>query len=92
MTLVLFELLDVFNCLSATDTVFRRQTLRNPWLLAAVALSLSLHAAVVYWDPLQRVFDTVALSGTDWGIAAAVASSAIVVAEVLKRTPLVRKG
>lgn len=90
-TLVLFEMFDVFNCLSATETVFRRQTLRNRWLLGAVALSVALQAAVVYWGPLQSGFDTVALTGRDWAIATAVASSVIVAAEILKRTPLVRK-
>jgi Ca2+-transporting ATPase len=85
-TLVLFELLDVFNARHPTETIFRRESLRNRWLLAAVAFSLALQVAVVYWEPLQRGFGTVPLSGRDWLLAGVVASSVVVVVEALKRT------
>jgi Ca2+-transporting ATPase len=85
-TLVLFELLDVFNARHPTETIFRRETLRNRWLLAAVGFSLLLQVAVVTWGPLQRGFGTVPLSGADWILAAVVASSVVVVVEALKRT------
>jgi Ca2+-transporting ATPase len=85
-TLVLFELLDVFNARHPTETIFRRESLENRWLLAAVALSLGLQVAVVYWAPLQRGFGTVPLSGSDWALAAMVAVSVVVVVEALKRT------
>lgn len=48
-------------------------------------------AVVVYWGPLQRGFETVALSPGDWLLATGVASSVIVASEILKRTPLLRK-
>ena len=85
-TLVLFELLDVFNARHPTETIFRRDSLRNRWLLAAVAFSLALQIAVVYWGPLQRGFGTVPLSGADWVLAGLVASSVVVVVEAFKRT------
>jgi Ca2+-transporting ATPase len=85
-TLVLFELLDVFNARHPTETIFRRETLRNRWLLAAVGFSLALQVAVVTWGPLQRGFGTVPLSGEDWLLAGVVASSVVVVVEALKRT------
>jgi Ca2+-transporting ATPase len=89
-TLVLFEILNVFNCLDPTATAFRMETLRNRWLLGAVGLSLALQAAVVYWGPLQRGFDTVPLSAGDWLLCAGVASTVIAAAEAVKRTPWVR--
>lgn len=89
-TLLMFEIFDVFNCLSQTESVFRSRVHRHPWLLGAVALSLLLHCAVVYWAPLQRAFDTVPLALADWFLAGGVAASVIVAVELLKRTPLVR--
>ena len=85
-TLVLFELFDVFNARHPTATVFRRDSLANPWLLFAVGLSLVLQVALVTWTPLQRGFRTVPLSGWDWALSAGVASSVVLVAEILKRT------
>lgn len=89
-TLLMFEIFDVFNCLSQTESVFRSDVHRHPWLLGAVALSLLLHLAVVYWAPLQAAFGTVPLAPRDWVFAAGVAASVIVAVELLKLTPLVR--
>ncbi|HEX7120169.1 MAG TPA: cation-translocating P-type ATPase [Longimicrobiales bacterium] len=91
-TLLMFEMFDVFNCLSQTESVFRSRVHRNPWLLGAVALSLGLHVAVIYWPPLRPAFDTVPLAPADWAFAAGVAASVLVAVELLKRTPLVRSG
>ena len=89
-TLLMFEIFDVFNCLSQTESVFRSDVHRHPWLLGAVALSLLLHVAVVYWAPLQAAFGTVPLAPRDWVFAAGVAASVVVAVELLKLTPLVR--
>lgn len=83
-TLVLFQMANVFNCLSPTRSLFRTSPLRNPWLLGAVALSVGLHALVVYWPPLQRAFDTTALGPGDWLLAAVVASTVIGAGEAVK--------
>ncbi|HEX6939387.1 MAG TPA: cation-translocating P-type ATPase [Longimicrobiales bacterium] len=91
-TLLMFELFDVFNCLSQTESILHSRVHRHPWLLGAVALSLGLQVAVVYWPPLQPAFDTVPLAPVDWLFATGVAASVIVAVEVLKRTPLVRSG
>jgi len=89
-TLVLFELFDVFNVRHPTESIFRRESLQNRWLLGAVAFSLVLQAGVVYWEPLQRGFHTVPLAFGDWLLATVVASTVIVVVEVLKRTRCAR--
>lgn len=89
-TLLMFEIFDVFNCLSQTESVFRSDVHRHPWLLGAVALSLLLHVAVVYWAPLQAAFGTVPLAPRDWIFAAGVAASVVVAVELLKLTPAVR--
>ncbi len=79
-TLTLFQLFNVFNARSDEHSAFSRMFV-NGWLLAAVALSLALHAAVLYAPPLQKAFSTVGLSLTDWLLCAGIASSVLWVRE-----------
>jgi hypothetical protein len=39
---------------------------------------------VIYWPPLQAAFDTVPLNLFDWLVATAVASSVLIVMELVK--------
>jgi Ca2+-transporting ATPase len=79
-TLVLFELYDVFCARSDEETTLHR-TLRNGWLVLAVAVGLALQLAVVYIPALQRAFGTVPLGVTDWLFCAAVAATIVVARE-----------
>jgi Ca2+-transporting ATPase len=83
-TLVLFQMANVFNCVSPTRSLFAVSPLRNPWLLGAVGASVALHAAVVYWPPLQRAFGTVPLAPADWALAAGVAATVLAAGEAVK--------
>ena len=67
-TLVMFELLLVFNSRSETKSIFRNNPLTNPQLIGAVLLSLVLQLAVIYVPFMQNIFGTVALSLNDWGM------------------------
>lgn len=82
-TLVLFQLFNAFNCRSDEHSVFAG-VLENRWLWGAVALSVVLHGLVIYVPFLQTAFSTVALTGSDWLLAAAVASSVLWVSEAMK--------
>jgi Ca2+-transporting ATPase len=82
-TLVMFQLFNVFNCRSALRSGFSG-LFENPWLLGAVALSLFMHVLVLYVPVLQTAFHTVPLSGSDWLIAILVASSVLIVMELVK--------
>jgi Ca2+-transporting ATPase len=82
-TLMLFQLFNVFNARSDERSAFDG-LFRNGWLWAAVALSLLLHAAVVYVPVLQQAFSTVDLSATDWLLCIAVASSVLWLRELDK--------
>jgi Ca2+-transporting ATPase len=75
---------NVFNMRSQQHSIFSRDLFNNRWLWIAVVVSLLLHAAVVYLPPLQSAFDTVPLTLFDWLLAAGVASSVVVVMEVVK--------
>lgn len=73
-TIVLSQLLHAFNFRSETRTVFRLETLRNRWLVAAFFGSMTLQMLVIYTPALQTVFQTQALGVHDW-IAVLIASS-----------------
>lgn len=82
-TLVLFQLFNVFNARSDRRSAFNG-ILRNPRLLAAVALTLLLQVVVVYVPPLQQAFSTVPLSFSDWLLCTSVASSVLWLRELHK--------
>ncbi len=82
--LVLFQLVNAFNCRSGWRSVLGMEQGPNPWLWVAVTVSLALHMAVIYWSPLQQAFDTVPLDLADWLVAVAVALTLLLAAEVFK--------
>ncbi|TLM66851.1 MAG: HAD family hydrolase, partial [Actinobacteria bacterium] len=64
--MVLVQLLHAFDFISDTRTVFSPESLRNKWLLAGLAGSVALQAAVIYAPSLQRIFGTQPLGLADW--------------------------
>jgi Ca2+-transporting ATPase len=82
-TLVMFQLFNVFNARSDERSAFEG-LFKNPWLLAAVALSLTLHATVIYVPFLQQAFSTVALSQSDWLYCLMIASAVLWLRELNK--------
>jgi P-type Ca2+ transporter type 2C len=82
-TLMLFQMVNVFNARSDEHSAFAR-LFTNPWLWAAVGLSVALQAGVVYIPVLQTAFGTTALTGRDWLTCTAVASSVLWLRELGK--------
>ncbi len=82
-TLMLFQVFNVFNARSDEESAFG-SLFTNPWLWAAVALSLALQVTVVCAPFLQRAFGTVGLSGDDWLFCFAVASVVVWLREITK--------
>lgn len=82
-TLMAFQLFNVFNARSDEQSAFHG-LFRNHWLWGAIALSTLLHAAVIYIPFLQKAFSTVSLSGSDWLVCIAVASSVLWLREATK--------
>jgi P-type Ca2+ transporter type 2C len=64
--MVLAQLLHAFSFRSATRTVFSLNSLKNRWLVYALVGSMTLQALAIYVPPLQKVFNTVPLTGFDW--------------------------
>ena len=82
-TLTLFQLFNVFNARSDERSAFEG-LFSNRWLWGAVALSLALHAAVIYMPPMQEAFSTTPLGPGDWAACIAVASSVLWLREIWK--------
>lgn len=64
-TLVMAQLIHVFDCRSE-KSIFDRNPFENLYLLGAVASSILLMLAVIYYPPLQPIFKTVAIEPRDW--------------------------
>ena len=82
-TLMLFQIFNVFNARSDDRSAFAH-LFTNRWLWAAVAGSVTLQIVVVYLPFLQNAFGTTPLSGWDWLVCVAVASSVLWLREASK--------
>ena len=83
-TFVLFQTFNLLNVRSEGRSALNRQMFTNYRLWLAVLLVVGLQTAVVNLAPLRDLFDTVPLTLGEWAMAAAVASSLVVLDEVRK--------
>jgi P-type Ca2+ transporter type 2C len=83
MTLILFQVFNVFNARSDERSAFDG-LFRNAWLWGAILLSIALQVAVIYIPFLQQAFSTVSLGLGDWALCASVASSVLWLSELGK--------
>lgn len=65
VTLVMAQLIHVFDCRSSRS-IFHRNPLQNGWLVLAVVSSLALMIPVLYVEQLQPIFKTVPLGVSEW--------------------------
>ncbi|XP_065225998.1 calcium-transporting ATPase type 2C member 1 isoform X3 [Planococcus citri] len=87
MTFTCFVFFDMFNalsCRSQTKSIFKIGFLSNRPFLLAVGLSVLGQLLVVYFFPLQSVFQTEALTGYDLLLLLAVTSTVFIISEVRK--------
>jgi Ca2+-transporting ATPase len=83
-TFVIFQFFNILNVRSDRNTVFRRETLGNKQLWSALAAVLALQVAVTHFGPMQRLFDATSISGAQWLVCIAVASSILWLEEARK--------
>lgn len=87
MTFTCFVLFDMFNalsCRSSTKSVFQIGLFTNKMFLIAVGFSLIGQLLVIYFPPLQMIFQTEALSGMDLLFLITLTSSVFIVSELKK--------
>ncbi|CAL8079025.1 unnamed protein product [Calicophoron daubneyi] len=64
--LVLIEMLNALNSLSENQSLFVMPPWRNMWLVAAIAVSMVLHFAILYIDVFRKIFQIYALNLEEW--------------------------
>ncbi|MDD7794576.1 calcium-translocating P-type ATPase, PMCA-type [Clostridium sp. 'White wine YQ'] len=67
-TLVMSQLIHVFECRSERHSIFEIKLFTNPYLLCAVLISISMIMCILYIPFFKEVFQTQALSLMNWGI------------------------
>ena len=93
--LVLVEMFNALNALSEDGSLFLpggTPPTANPWLLAAISLSLALHALILYVPALAGVFGTAPLGRGEWAAVFLLSAPVILLDEILKAVSRRRKG
>ncbi|MBC7951836.1 MAG: HAD-IC family P-type ATPase [Rhodospirillaceae bacterium] len=83
-TFVMFQVFNVFNARVSGESAFNPRLFRNGKLWLALAMVLALQAVVVHWAPAQALFHTAPLTLSEWGLAALVGSSVLLLDEARK--------
>ncbi|AEI67111.1 cation-transporting ATPase Pma1 [Corallococcus macrosporus] len=84
-TMVLFQMFQVGNARSETQSVFARSPFSNPFLFWATAAALAVHVGALYFAPTRFVLRVVPLTdGGSWLRIVLVAASIIVAMELHK--------
>jgi P-type Ca2+ transporter type 2C len=83
-TFVLFQLFNVFNARNETGSAFNAQFFGNRMLWASLGAALLLQVVATHWPPASSLFGTTGMAWADWGIAAGVASSVLLLEEARK--------
>lgn len=83
-TMVLFQMVHVFNCRSEDVSLFRKSLFSNKVLFLGVLASLAVHVTAMYLPWTQQLLDLSGLDLSTWLWAAAVAATALIVNELHK--------
>ncbi|KFM58607.1 Calcium-transporting ATPase sarcoplasmic/endoplasmic reticulum type, partial [Stegodyphus mimosarum] len=82
--LVTIEMLNAMNSLSENQSLTVMPPWINPWLLAAMLLSMTLHFVILYIDILSSVFSVTPLNGEEWFAVMKMSIPVVLLDEVLK--------
>lgn len=83
-TFVIFQLFNVLNCKSDTETIFSKNLFSNKFILFAIGACLAAQLILIYVPPAQALFYTVPLGWQDWIVVLGVSISIIGVEEIAK--------
>ncbi|XP_077021697.1 sarcoplasmic/endoplasmic reticulum calcium ATPase 3 [Tamandua tetradactyla] len=82
--LVTIEMCNALNSVSENQSLLRMPPWLNPWLLAAVAVSMALHFLILHVPPLPLIFQVTPLSGHQWVVVLQMSLPVILLDEALK--------
>lgn len=83
-TFVMFDMMNALSCRAAEQSVFSLGFTSNKFFLYAVGGSLAGQLAVIYFPPLQAVFQTEPLTLKDWVFILCITSTVLIVDEIRK--------
>jgi P-type Ca2+ transporter type 2C len=83
-TFVLFQLFNVFNARNEKGSAFNAQFFDNRMLWGSLGAALLMQVLATHWGPASRLFGTTGMAWSDWGVAAGVASSVLLLEEARK--------
>ena len=87
-TLMMFQMFNVFNCRSLVKSTFKVGIFSNMHLVKAVIFSITTHVGLLFVTKIFPAFGEsigiTILSLMDWLIVSAVASTVVIVWEILK--------
>ncbi|MCU0798281.1 MAG: HAD-IC family P-type ATPase [Candidatus Thermoplasmatota archaeon] len=81
---VMFQLFNVLNCKSETETLISPRSLKNRFILLAIGACIVLQMVLLYVPFMQDLFNTVPIGMKDWAIILAVSVWILLVEEILK--------
>ncbi|KAH7340352.1 hypothetical protein B0J17DRAFT_694184 [Rhizoctonia solani] len=82
--LVTVEMFNAANSLSENESLFALPVWKNPYLVAAIALSMSLHFAILYIPFFAALFSITPLNWQEWKAVILISFPVIAIDEVLK--------
>ncbi|XP_058139731.1 sarcoplasmic/endoplasmic reticulum calcium ATPase 3 isoform X1 [Dasypus novemcinctus] len=82
--LVTIEMCNALNSVSENQSLLRMPPWLNPWLLAAVAMSMALHFLILLVPPLPLIFQVTPLSGRQWVVVLQISLPVILLDEAFK--------
>ncbi|KAG8763161.1 hypothetical protein FRC11_005892 [Ceratobasidium sp. 423] len=82
--LVTVEMFNAANSLSENESLFALPVWKNPYLVAAIALSMSLHFAILYIPFFATLFSITPLNWQEWKAVVFISLPVIAIDEVLK--------
>jgi len=82
-TLMLYQMFNVLNCRSETNSIFKIGVFTNKKLWGAIFISIVMQILVIH-SPLSKFFKTVPLAFMDWVYIILVSSTVLIVVEIYK--------
>merc|ERR1739838_484787 len=82
--LVFIEMTNALNSVSENQSLLRMPPWKNPWLVGAIALSMSLHFVILHVEPLPMIFNICPLSLAEWIVVLKISLPVLLIDEGLK--------
>ena len=84
ITMAAFQWFNAWNCRSQTQSVFRMNPFSNRFLIGALTLVVLLQVLVIYHPGMQLVFQTTALTLSEWLLAISLSATVLIGEEMRK--------